>query len=71
MRELALSMDFDMSRYQQSISESEFADSNNNENKNNISKESKHLSQKDEMDSIVKNIETLIHTDQHGEIDLK
>jgi len=66
MRGLALSMDFDMSRYQISINESEFADKNNNENKTESSAESK-----DEFDSIVKNIDTLIHSDQHGEIDIK
>jgi hypothetical protein len=71
MRELALSMDFDMSRYQKSINESEFADSTNNDNTTKNSAESKNLSQKDEFDSIVKNIDSLIHSDQHGEIDIK
>jgi hypothetical protein len=71
MRELALSMDFDMSRYQQNINGSDLTDTNNNEDKSKSSDESKNLSQKDEFDSIVKNIDKLIHSDQHGEIDIK
>lgn len=65
MRELALSMDFDMSRYQ-NINENAFNDSNNNQ-----SAESKQFSQRDQFDSIVKNIDSLIHSEEHGEIDIK
>lgn len=60
MRELALSMDFDMSKYQQNINESAFMDSNNCE------KSSKSFSQNEKCDSIIQNIETLIHKDESG-----
>lgn len=69
MRELALSMDFDMSRYQQVITESAFSDSNDKSETSDSS--SKHFSKSDEYNSIVSNINQLIHTEEHGEIDLK
>ena len=60
MRELALSMDFDLSRYQQHLNESAFSDSGS---ENDLSK--KKFDTNDTYESIKSNIDNMIHSDKH------